>query len=115
SINQLTAASIYPGLLDGIQPTCTYSDSETTAIEVADCSLLVNVYNSPAWTNLMASASLDQAHINLKKAAINGHVDQTGCHAWVNSFSNLGRPGNYFPTLVLDNTTGATGQDPRVT
>jgi hypothetical protein len=113
SINQLTTASIFPGLLDGIQPTCTYPDAETTGIEVADCSLLVDFYNTPEWKALMAGKT--QAAINAKKAAINGHVDQTGCHAWVNSFSNLGRPGNYIPTLVLDNDTGATGPDPRVT
>lgn len=113
SINQLTVASIYPGLLDGIQPTCTYSDAETTGIEVADCALLVNFYNSPAWKAL--TAGLTQAEINAKKAAINGHVDQTGCHAWVNSFANLGRPGNYVPTFVLDNATGATGSLPGAT
>lgn len=111
SINQLTSASMFPGLLDGIQPSCTYPDSETTGIEVADCTLLVNFYNTPAWAALMTG--LTQGEINAKKAAINGHVDQTGCHAWVNSFSNLGRPGNYIPTVVLDNTTGRTGPDPR--
>jgi hypothetical protein len=110
SINQLTAASIFPGLLDGIQPSCTYPDSETTGIEVADCTLLVNVYNSPEWTALMTG--LTQGEINAKKAAINGHVDQTGCHAWVNSFSNLGRPGNYIPIIVKDDA-GQTGPDPR--
>jgi hypothetical protein len=115
SINQLTAASIYPGLLDGIQPTCTYPDSETTAVEVADCSALVNAYNSPAWKTLMAAEGLAQPAINTKKAAINGHVDQNGCHAWVNSFSNLGRPGNYIPIVVLDNNTGVTGPSPAVT
>ncbi|HEX2692280.1 MAG TPA: DUF6351 family protein, partial [Kofleriaceae bacterium] len=106
SINQLTTASIFPGLLDGIQPSCTYPDSETTAIEVADCALLVHFYNSPEWRGL--TGALGQDAINAKKAAINGHVDQTGCHAWVNSFSNLGRPGNYVPVLVVNNTTGAT-------
>jgi uncharacterized tannase-like protein DUF6351 len=106
SINQLTTSSIFPGLLDGIQPTCTYPDAETTGIEVADCTLLVNFYNSPAWQAL--TAGMTQEAINAKKAAINGHVDQTGCHAWVNTFSNLGRPGNYVPVFVVNNTTGAT-------
>jgi len=108
SINQLTTASIYPGLLDGIQPSCTYPDSETTGIEVADCALLVNAYNSLAWSTLMTQEAMTQTQINTKKAAINGHVDQTGCHAWVNSFSNLGRPGNYVPVFVINDTTGAT-------
>ncbi len=107
SINQLTAASIYPGLIDGIQPTCTYPDSETTAIEVADCTLLVGAYNAPRWQALMAGKTA--LEINAKKAAINGHVDQTGCHAWVNSFSNLGRPGNYVAIGVVDDLTGAVG------
>ena len=107
SINQLTTASIFPGLLDGIQPTCTYPDAETTGIEVADCTLLVNFYNSSAWKALTNGESQDA--INKKKAAINGHVDQTGCHAWVNLFSNLGRPGNYVPVVVTNDVTGATG------
>jgi hypothetical protein len=113
SINQVTAASIFPGLLDGIQPTCTYPDSETTAIEVADCSLLVNFYNSTAWAARLAAEGItdqpqDQDKINVMKAAINGHVDQSGCHAWVNSFANLGHPGLYTPIVVTDNTTGTT-------
>src|SRR5262249_27531066 len=45
SIGQLTVASIFPGLLDGIQPTCTYPDAETTGIEVGDCALLVNFFD----------------------------------------------------------------------
>ncbi|HET9625615.1 MAG TPA: DUF6351 family protein [Kofleriaceae bacterium] len=107
SINQITLSSIFPGLVDGIQPTCTYPDSESTAIEVSDCALLVNFYASPAWRAL--TAGMNQAQINAKKAAINGHADQTGCHAWVNTFSNLGRPGNYVPMGVIDNVTGAVG------
>ena len=106
SINQNTAASFFPGLTDGIQPTCTYPDSETTGIEVADCQLLVTYYNTPQWAAL--TAGLTQAQINVKKAAINGHVDQSGCHAWVNLFANINRPGNYIPVVVFDQTTGAT-------
>ena len=41
--------------------------------------LLVNAYVRPEWTALMAG--LTQAQINAKKAAINGHLDQLGCHA----------------------------------
>ena len=52
SIQQNTVASIFPGLLDGIQPSCDYPDSITTGIEVVDCVLLVNFY---------ASAGLDGA------------------------------------------------------
>ena len=49
SIGQNTVSSIYPGLLDGIQVQCDYSDSITTGIEVADCVLLVNFYAGAAW------------------------------------------------------------------
>ena len=54
SIQQNTAASIFPGLLDGIQPSCDYPDSITTGLEVTDCVLLVNFYAGPDWTALMS-------------------------------------------------------------
>jgi hypothetical protein len=116
SIGQLTVASIFPGLLDGIQPTCTYPDAETTGLEVSDCTLLVNFYNSAAWQNLMNDPNQNppithtQDQINAKKLAINGHVDQTGCHAWVDLFSNLGQPGNYVPVTIKSDVTGETQQ-----
>jgi hypothetical protein len=105
SIQQNTAASIYPGLLDGIQPACDYPDSITTGLEVTDCVLLVNFYVSPEWTGLMTS--LTQAQINAKKAAIDGHLDQRGCQSWNNAFGFNGKPGNYVPFLVIDQNTGA--------
>lgn len=110
SIQQNTIASIFPGILDGIQPSCDYPDSVTTGLEVTDCVLLVNAYVTPEWLALMGG--LTQAQINAKKAAINGHLDQRGCHAWNNSFGFNNRPGNYLRTLVLDQTTGAMGTPP---
>ena len=105
SIQQNTAASIYPGLLDGIQPSCDYPDSITTGLEVTDCVLLVNFYVSPEWTALMSGKS--QSAINEKKAAINGHLDQRGCQQWNNLFGFNGKPGNYVPFVVVNPTTGA--------
>ncbi len=105
SIGQNTAASIYPGLLDGIQPACDFPDSISTGLEVGDCVLLVNVYASPEWTALMSG--LTQAQINAKKAAINGQLDQLGCQSWNNSFGFNNKPGNYVPLLVVNQTTGA--------
>jgi hypothetical protein len=105
SIQQNTAASIYPGLLDGIQPSCDYPDSITTGLEVTDCVLLVNFYAGPDWLALMSG--LTQAQINAKKTAINGHLDHLGCQSWNNSFGFNNKPGNYVPTLVVNNTTGA--------
>ncbi len=100
SIQQNTAISIYPGLLDGIQVACDYPDSITTGLEVADCVLLVNFYTSPQWTAL--TAGLTSAQIIAKKTAINGHLDQLGCHSWNNFFGNANKPGNYIPRLVIN-------------
>ncbi len=98
SIQQNTAASIYPGLLDGIQPSCDYPDSITTGLEVGDCVLLVNVYAGTEWQTLMAGKTA--AEINAKKAAINGHLSQVGCQSWNNAFGFNNKPGNYVPELV---------------
>src|SRR5437667_3152690 len=106
-IPQNTAASIFPGLLDGIQPSCDYPDSITTGMEVTDCVLLVNFYAGPGWTALMTG--LSQAQINAKKTAINGHLDQLGCHSWNNSFGFNNKPGNYVPFVVTNQVTGAMG------
>jgi hypothetical protein len=107
SIGQNTVSSIYPGLLDGIQPSCDFPDSITTGIEVTDCVLLVNLYNKPEWQALMTG--LTQADINAKKAAIEGHRDQTGCVGWTNSFGYNNQPGNFAPTF-FDPTTGAVAR-----
>ena len=105
SIQQNTVASIHPGLLDGIQPSCDYPDSITTGLEVIDCVLLVNFYASSDWLGLQTG--LTPAQINAKKTAINGHLDQNGCQSWNNSFGFNNKPGNYVPVLVIDGTTGA--------
>jgi hypothetical protein len=105
SIQQNTAASTFPGLLDGIQPSCDFPDSITTNMEVTDCVRLVNFYAGPEWTALVAG--LTQAQINAKKTAINGHLDQVGCQSWNNSFGFNNKPGNYVPLLVIDQVTGA--------
>ena len=110
SIQQNTVASIYPGLLDGIQPSCDFPDSVTTGMEVGDCRLLVNAYQTPEWIGLMTG--LTQSQINAKKTAINGHVDHTACHGWNNLFGFSNKPGNYVPTFVVDNTTGALAPVP---
>lgn len=113
SINSNMNASINPGLLDGVVTSCTYPDSETTSLEVGDCVMLVEAYQKPGMTALWAGLTQDQ--INARKAAINGHVDQTACHAWYNAFGSNGRAGLYFQRLVTNNTTGAITQSPTAT
>ena len=105
SINSNMNASIAPGQLDGIVIFCAYPDSETTAMEVTDCVLLAEAYRRPQW--LALTAALSPAEVNAKKAAINGHPDQTGCHAWYTAFGNNGKVGNHVPMGVLNHATGA--------
>jgi hypothetical protein len=113
SINSNLNLSIMPGVLDGVITICTYPDSETTSMEVGDCTLLVEAYQRPAMLSLWSSTGLTQAQINARKAAINGHPDQTACHAWMNLFGSNGKSGRYFYRHVnsADNNTGAITQD----
>lgn len=113
SINSNMAGSIQPGLLDGIITTCTYPDSETTAIEVGDCVGLVEAYQKPEW--LALTAGLTQEQINARKAAINGHPDASACHGWYNAFGTNGRAGLFNPRFVSNNLTGAITQQPTQT
>jgi hypothetical protein len=107
SINANMNASIMPGNLDGITISCAFPDSETTGLEVGDCVLLAEAYVKLGWSP-PPPGGMTQAEANAKKAAINGHLDQQGCHAWYNSFGNNGKVGNYVPRGVVSGT-GALG------
>ncbi len=113
SINSNMNASINPGLLDGVVTSCTYPDSETTTLEVNDCVMLIEAYQKPGLQTLWSSLTQDQ--INARKAAINGHVDQTACHAWYNAFGSNGRAGVYQQRTVSNNITGAITQSATAT
>lgn len=108
SIKQASIASAYPGLLDGIQPQCTYADAFTPIIELADCGELQ--------ANYYANDSSGQALTAAQRAAINGHTSTGFCAAWISSFlpalnpsraQNCGFPAN-FP-LVYDRTANPKG------
>ena len=109
SIQQNTVASIFPGLLDGLQPACTYPDSITTAggrrLRAAG-----QLLRQPRVESAMAGKT--QAEINAKKTAINGHLDHVGCQSWNNAFGFANQPGNFVRKLVLDQVTGAMGVIP---
>ena len=73
AIQQNLLVSMYPGLLDGIQPNCSFSDMFTTGLDVLDCHLLLNYFDntSPSmWTN------------ETQRAAVDGHKDSSDCEAW---------------------------------
>jgi hypothetical protein len=102
SIQQHVIASAYPGLLDGIQPTCSYPDLWTTATEVADCHLLINYFTrtSPQlWPN------------PAQRTAVDGHAVPANCQAWEATFSGVADPSraancNLPPSRVYPNPGG---------
>jgi len=77
SIQQHTIASSYPGLLDGIQPNCSYMDQANIEMEIKDCGLLAGNYFVSG-----NGAALSPE----KRAAIGGQLNPGFCQVWVNSF-----------------------------
>jgi hypothetical protein len=110
SIMQLNIAAAYPGLLNGIQPNCTYPDTFTTAIEVMECGLLAaRYYATPSGAALTTT----------QRNAINGHAGQGFCAAWNGAFlpsfnpsnsGNCGAGGSSWPAaLTFDKTLRPQG------
>jgi Tannase-like family of unknown function (DUF6351) len=108
SIQQHVIASSYPGLLDGIQPNCSYQDSWTTANEVNDCHLLRNYFNTVAPGTFTAA----------QQAAVAGTQDTSVCFAWDISFAPVGIPsraqncnlqGTSFASMVYNPLTNPKG------
>ena len=83
AIQQHLLVSMYPGLLDGIQPNCSFSDMFTTGLDVLDCHLLLNYFDntSPSmWTD------------ETQRAAVDGHKDASDCEAWEALFAGAFDP-----------------------
>jgi len=107
SIMQQSIASAYPGLLDGIQPQCSFPDTFTTFIEIADCGdLQAHYYLTPDGAALTAA----------QRSAINGHKNTGFCATWISQFLPAGDPtraancGTGFPAaLVYNKTTNPRG------
>jgi hypothetical protein len=75
---QYMLAAMYPGLLNGIQPNCSFTDIWTTAPDVFDCGLLLRYFQdnpSEPWV-----------------PAIDGHRDPSDCAAWYALFYGAGDP-----------------------
>jgi hypothetical protein len=86
SIQQQVIAADYPGLLDGIQPNCSYQDSWTTGNEVGDCHLLLHYFaGNPA-----------AGFTNAQQVAVMG--EQTApaglrvCDLWEATFASVATP-----------------------
>lgn len=78
-IAQYMIAAMYPGLLDGIQPTCSFEDFWTTVTEMVDCRLTVHYFNqvSPHLWPLQS-----------QRNAVDGHAP-AGCEVWDVGFGGL--------------------------
>jgi len=88
AIQQLVITQIYPGLLDGLQPSASFPDS---SLHTADCGLLQNFWRKTdptVWTDA-------------KKTAVEGYTKGT-CAAWERSF---------VPVLTATNARGCALND----
>ena len=102
---QLMDAAMYPGLLDGLQPNCTYVDLWTTASDVFDCGLLVHYFSGTA------PGGPPAAHW---APAIDGHKEPSNCAAWDATFYSYSDPTNadhcnLDPSLVYHPETNPGG------
>jgi hypothetical protein len=77
SIQQHNIASGYPGLLDGIIPSCSYPDVSTTGNEVLDCRLLIHYFDN---------TSPHLWGVQAQRAAVEGSQTGATCRAWVDVF-----------------------------
>ena len=82
---QLMDEAMYPGLLDGLQPNCTFVDLWTTASDVFDCGLLVHYFSGAA------PGGPPMAHW---APSIDGHKEPSDCAAWDATFYNYSDPTN---------------------
>ena len=78
SILQHMLANAYPGLIDGIQPSCSYPDSRTTGLESVDCSLLLRYWRD---------TSPQLWGVEAQRGAVSGHPSESTCIAWVDVFA----------------------------
>jgi hypothetical protein len=88
SIYQQQAANDYPGIFDGILPNCSFPDSWSTSVEVIDCRLLVDYFDTPSTWAPGVAWPPDQ------QAAVEGHPGPNICQSWINvyGFDQGGNP-----------------------
>lgn len=112
SLQQYVIADAYPGLLDGIQPSCSHPDFFTVNTEATDCSLLQRVFNE---------ASPHLWSVAAQRTAVMGHMGPATCAGWAAVFfriwmdprmgcTELGIASEQLePDWVYDPETNATG------
>lgn len=96
ALAQQWVANAYPGIYDGIIVAASFPDGITTMLEVEDCSLLKNYFNTTqvAWSDAA-------------KAAASGHLNTAVCNEWIDirKYNN-----NYNPYAT--NLTNLPGTSP---
>jgi hypothetical protein len=86
AIVQLTMASSYPGLLDGLIPSLTYADALTNGIEIFDC----GIFASTGYFGYMTKVpSVERNPLTL---AVTGHSSLYHCASWMSAFLPSGNP-----------------------
>jgi uncharacterized tannase-like protein DUF6351 len=78
-IQQYEVAAMYPGLLNGIQPNCSFPDTWSTAPDVVECHRLVTYFEANPTEPWVPQ--------------IDGHKDPSDCAAWALTFWNRIEPG----------------------
>jgi hypothetical protein len=82
-LQQYMIGDTYPGLLDGLLPSCSFSDVWSTAPQVFDCSLLNQYFNqtsAPMWA------------VAQQQALVTGYQDPAGCNTIAAEFASLLKP-----------------------
>jgi hypothetical protein len=104
SIGQHMVGNNYPGLLQGIQPNCSFPDNFSTGLEVIDCHLLLGYIQKPG-------ALVTPAQFGL----VSGHQSISSCLAWEALFAPVVDPEGGCATASGDeynadtNPTGCRG------
>jgi hypothetical protein len=104
SIGQHMVGNNYPGLLQGIQPNCSFPDNFSTGLEVIDCHLLLGYVQKPG-------ALVTPAQFGL----VSGHQSISSCLAWEALFAPVVDPEGGCETASGDeynadtNPTGCRG------
>lgn len=80
SMQQITMATMYPGLLDGLLISCSFPDTETTLVEASDGLLVKRFFDGAAFKAL--NQGLSPAAVLEKQTAITGHKDMGTLQSW---------------------------------
>jgi hypothetical protein len=101
SIFQQQDENAYPGLLDGLQPNCSFPDAWSTAMDPTDCKILLDYWDSTAGLAARWTAA--------QQAAVAGDSTISVCQSWVNvyRYTEGGNPSQT-NTAIVPCGVGAT-------